>query len=380
MIEPPPLSLYIHFPWCIKKCPYCDFNSHPLGTALDQSGYIQALVADLDLEIQNSGTDREIQSIFMGGGTPSLFSPSSLEELLAAIRNQIDFSSDIEITMEANPGTDECHDIGGYRQAGINRLSVGVQSFDQGQLTRLGRIHSPENAIQVVDKAKQSGFDNINIDLMFGLPNQSSESALADLESGIALEPTHLSLYQLTIEPNTVFSRYPPRLPNPDDIMQTQLCLHDKLAHNHYSQYEVSAFCRSSNQSRHNVNYWQFGDYIGIGAGAHGKITRHNRVIRRSRKKHPGTYLGTAGSEESIAENRVVKHSEILLEFLMNALRLNNGFDVSMAESRTGVSRKVIRQSIAEPISKNLLIDSQDHIRCSEKGFLFIDEILAQLL
>jgi oxygen-independent coproporphyrinogen-3 oxidase len=288
----PPLSLYVHIPWCVRKCPYCDFNSHAAGESLPEEEYVQALIRELEIELPYA-QGRPLQSIFFGGGTPSLFSADNIGRIIQAARRRIGFSDNIEITLEANPGTFEQEKFSGYRSVGVNRLSIGIQSFNDLHLQKLGRIHSGENALAAVAMARQAGFDNFNLDLMHGLPGQTEEEALADLQQAIDLEPTHISWYQLTIEPNTEFYRRPPTLPEDQVLENIQEEGIKKLRDNHFFQYEISAFCRDNRESSHNKNYWQFGDYLGIGAGAHGKITLpdEHRIIRTAKTRHPTDYL-----------------------------------------------------------------------------------------
>lgn len=380
MSAPPPLSLYLHFPWCVKKCPYCDFNSHSSTGPVDQDGYISALIRDLDFELEGWPEPTPLNSIFMGGGTPSLFTPPRMASLLEQIRVRLPFDDGCERTMEANPGTTEHHDFNAYRCAGINRLSIGVQSFDDAQLKTLGRIHSAEEAKRAFAAARAGGFDNINIDLMFALPGQTSDGALGDLEAAIRLEPDHISLYQLTIEPNTVFYRYPPRLPGSDRVMEMQTALQEKLAASGYDQYEISAYARPGKRCRHNLGYWQFSDYVGIGAGAHGKRTRNEVVVRRARKKHPGNYQRAAGSVDAIAEDRVVHRTELLFEFLMNGLRLKHGVSMELASARSGATQSEIERRLAPSISDGLLTIHKGMLCCSDRGYLFLDDVLAELL
>ena len=375
-----PLSLYLHFPWCVKKCPYCDFNSHPLGANLDQQQYIDALIADLDYELGLSSVNQPLHTIFMGGGTPSLFKPDAINRLLCAISNRLTFSKDIEITMEANPGTTEHHDFNQYIQAGINRLSLGVQSFDSKQLHTLGRIHTSDDAFRAFDKARLAGFDNINLDMMFGLPDQSTEAALADLSLALSMAPEHISLYQLTLEPNTVFYRYPPALPEHDHIAEMQHLLQRSLANAGYEQYEVSAYARHGRKCSHNLNYWQFGDYLGVGAGAHGKLTNAGQITRRARKKHPATYIKDAGTSEAITESRQIEAKDRLFEFLMNALRLRKGFQIDMAIQRTGLTEAQIFDPLQAFCDNGFLIRQKKHVYCSDRGYLFLDHILQSIV
>ncbi len=381
VVDSLPLSLYVHFPWCIQKCPYCDFNSHPAASSLDEVQYCEVLLADLDFELTTAATDHEVQSIFFGGGTPSLFSAHSLGILLEGIMNRLHVSADAEITLEANPGAAEHADFSSYRDIGINRLSLGVQSFHDGMLQSLRRIHNGDEAIDAYRKAREAGFQNINLDLMYGLPRQRPEQAWHDLEQALALEPDHLSMYQLTLEPKTVFHRYPPLLPSEDEISLMQQDLQDRLRLAGYGQYEVSAYAREHRQCRHNLNYWQFGDYIGIGAGAHGKRSRFPHVIeRRARKKHPALYMATAGTEQSMAEVRHVRKEDLLFEFFLNALRLRHGFPLSMASARTGYAPGTIAQTLAPLISEGLLAERHGWMACTEWGYQFLDDLLQRLL
>ena len=376
----PPLSLYVHFPWCVKKCPYCDFNSHPQRHILDQQRYIDALIRDLENDIRIYPGSRKLSSIFMGGGTPSLFAGTAIDCLLREIRLRLEFDETIEITLEANPGAVEHDDFAAYRTAGVNRLSLGVQSFNSTHLKNLGRIHSAKDARLSIQAAQDSGFSNINLDLMYGLPGQTTESAVHDLEAALEFSPTHLSLYQLTIEPNTLFHRYPPVLPEHDRIIEIQQVLLDRLRRHDYQQYEVSAYARSGMQCRHNLNYWQFGDYLGIGAGAHGKMSQGSEIIRYWKQKHPQRYLEAAGSTQGIGDCGAIADADVIFEFLMNALRLRGGFDVSLALARTGRDIDEMLILLDQAISRKLVIVDQSRIRCSEKGYLFLDEILQQIL
>lgn len=380
MISPPTLSLYVHFPWCVKKCPYCDFNSHSASSSLDQEGYIHALLDDLDLELSTYPCKRPLQSIFLGGGTPSLFTPASMGTLLNAIRRRFSLSGQCEITMEANPGTTEYHDFSLYLGTGINRLSLGVQSFDDLFLQALGRIHNAAHATEAFGKARDAGFSNINIDLMFGLPDQSCDQALSDLEQAISLDPEHISLYQLTLEPNTVFYRYPPRLPDDDTIIDMQTALQSRLDNAGYQQYEISAYSKPGQLSRHNLGYWEFGDYLGIGAGAHGKLSGYDSIIRRSRKKHPATFQQLAGTPSAVASSLSVAGRELVFEFLMNALRLRGGFSFELFQQRTGAQPDIMLELLDDSISKGLIVTADNRVRCSERGYLFLDAILTDIM
>jgi len=333
-----PLSLYIHVPWCEKKCPYCDFNSHMARAEVDEQRYITELLNDVDHDIAHFGkavTHREIQTIFIGGGTPSLFSIESYQALFDGLRARLNFSKSIEVTLEANPGSSERDKFAGFRQAGINRLSIGVQSFNQSHLRSLGRVHDREHALQAAQYARDAGFDNVNLDLMFGLPSQSLQQSLSDIKQAIKLAPTHLSCYQLTIEPNTLFHHQPPITPDDEALWDMQEQLQAEIAKHAYSHYEVSAYSQDGKHCRHNVNYWQYGDYLGIGAGAHGKITTApQEVVRTWKIKHPTTYLKKdikVGGQDTVAAK------QLPFEFMMNALRLNAGFELSLFEARSGL-------------------------------------------
>lgn len=377
--EAPPLCLYVHLPWCERKCPYCDFNSHQLAPAdLPQQRYVDALVRDLDHELPRIGT-RQITSIFFGGGTPSLFSAEVLGNFLGAVRARLDLSTELEITLEANPGSAEARRFSAYREAGINRLSIGVQSFDDRKLASLGRIHDAADARAAVAMAQQAGFDNINIDLMFALPGQTPSEALVDLETAVALAPTHISWYQLTIEANTVFYRHPPPLPTEDTAWEIQTRGQALLAANAYRQYEVSAYASGDRQCRHNLNYWRFGDYTGIGAGAHGKMTDHreNRIQRFARHRIPAAYMEKAGSAAVIAEQVVERDDEVILQFMMNALRLCEGFPPGLFSARTGLDFGRIEAGLESAVARGLLEVNEDAIRPTRRGFDYLNDLLA---
>jgi putative oxygen-independent coproporphyrinogen III oxidase len=328
-----PLSLYVHFPWCVRKCPYCDFNSHALRGDVPEDEYVDALLRDLDFE--RDGEMRPLQSLFMGGGTPSLFSAAAIGRFLDGVRARIALAPDIEITLEANPGTADAGNFRGYRDAGVNRLSIGVQSLDAAQLQRLGRIHGPAEARAAVDHARTAGFDNLNLDMMFALPQQTAQESEDDLRALLALSAEHVSWYQLTLEPNTEFFARPPPLPDDDLAWTMQSRGFEILAGAGYAQYEVSAHARAGREARHNLNYWQFGDYLGIGAGAHAKRTVDGVVTRRARHKHPRTYLQHAGTAGAIQECGAA--TDLAFEFALNALRLNEGFALADFETRTGL-------------------------------------------
>ncbi len=388
----PPLSLYIHVPWCVRKCPYCDFNSHEIKShkadgIIPETEYVQALLDDLEADLAYV-QGREIQTIFIGGGTPSLLSIKAFATLLTGLQKKVTFVKDIEITMEANPGTFEAEKFAGYRKLGINRLSIGVQSFADKQLKHLGRIHDGQQAISAINMAKAAGFDNFNIDLMHGLPDQSQAQALADIQQAIDLGPTHLSWYQLTIEPNTEFFKRPPVLPEDETLWDIQEAGQALLAKHGFVQYEVSAYAQAGKQAQHNLNYWQFGDYLGIGAGAHGKVTdlinspeslTASAVFRTWKTRAPKDFLNAAthSSKKFLAGKESIQNEDLGLEFLMNALRLQEGFDLELFEQRTGYSLNTIAEGIQQAIDKGLLEQEGNQIKTSAKGSLFLNEILA---
>jgi putative oxygen-independent coproporphyrinogen III oxidase len=397
----PPLSLYIHVPWCVRKCPYCDFNSHEIKShqangIIPEAEYVQALLDDLEADLPWV-QGREIQTLFIGGGTPSLLSVAAYKNLLAGLQKKVTFVKDIEITMEANPGTFEAVKFAGYRKLGINRLSIGVQSFADHQLQHLGRIHDGQQAVAAIKMAKEAGFDNFNIDLMHGLPDQSEAQALADIQQAIDLGPTHLSWYQLTIEPNTEFFKRPPVLPEDETLWDIQEAGQTLLAKHGFVQYEVSAYAQKDKQAIHNLNYWQFGDYLGIGAGAHGKVTdlvkapeslTASSVFRTWKTRAPKDFLNAGKSDAKqagksfLAGKESIQNEDIGLEFLMNALRLQQGFNLNLFEQRTGYPLTTIASGINKAIDKGLLEkhsldDGCEHIKTSAKGSLFLNEILA---
>lgn len=379
MLELPPLGLYVHIPWCIKKCPYCDFNSHEQSGELPEADYIAALCSDLDSELEHV-QQRQVSSIFIGGGTPSLFQAGSFATLLTHVDQRIGIASAAEITLEANPGTVEALRFRDYRQAGINRLSLGIQSFSADSLERLGRIHDDEQARQSVAIARRAGFDNLNLDLMHGLPEQSAEQALFDLETALAFAPEHLSWYQLTIEPNTVFYRYTPPLPDEEQVAGIQDQGRDLLEQRGYSQYEVSAYARAGRKSTHNLNYWQFGDYLGIGAGAHGKITdlKQQRIYRSRKKKQPAHFLHSSAAR--LAERSEIPTAELPLEYLLNSLRLRSGFSKAQFEARTGLAFSSIGKRVDYLRERGLLDASSTHITTSERGYQLLNTVLEEFM
>ena len=377
-----PLSLYVHFPWCIRKCPYCDFNSHTARGQIPQQRYIRALLRDLDYELQNTQRSRRLHSIFFGGGTPSLFDASSLRQLIAAIAQRFEFDRTTEITLESNPGGLEYPHFCGYLEAGINRLSIGVQSFHPRHLTALGRIHTGEHARQAIIDAGRAGFTNINLDLMFALGDQTRQDSEDDLQTALQFAPDHLSLYQLTIEPNTRFYRFPPRQPDEDSILEMQQRLQRHLRLAGLQQYEVSAYARPDRECRHNVNYWQFGDYIGIGAGAHGKSTDRRAVSRNWKIKHPEAYMRALESDQKHAQagRRTLDAEDLRFEFILNAFRLKRGFNRPLYEARSGQDWRQLLAALQMPFDAGLVETDSDTLRCSAKGYLLLDEILRPLL
>ncbi|MFI8737752.1 radical SAM family heme chaperone HemW [Ectopseudomonas toyotomiensis] len=374
----PPLALYIHIPWCVRKCPYCDFNSHAAGPTLPEEEYVDALLADLDADLQHVH-GRPLTSIFFGGGTPSLFSDRALGRLLEGVERRGAFAPDIEITLEANPGTFEQAKFKGYRALGINRLSIGVQSFQQAKLKALGRIHDGDEAIRAADMARAAGFDNFNLDLMHGLPQQSIEDALFDLRTAIAQAPTHLSWYQLTMEPNTVFWSQPPELPEDDLLWDIQEAGQALLAAEGYAQYEVSAYAQPGKQARHNLNYWTFGDFLGIGAGAHAKLsTPAGRIQRTWKTRLPKDYLDPAKAFQ--AGDRLLEADELPFEFLMNVLRLTEGAPAELFSQRTGLPLQQLEQARREAERQGLLQADETRLVATAKGQLFLNDLLQQFL
>ena len=371
----PPLALYVHIPWCVRKCPYCDFNSHERVGALPEAEYVDKLLADLE-QMLPSVWGRRLGTVFIGGGTPSLFSPDAIDRLLSGVRARLPLEPSAEITLEANPGTVEAGRFGGFRQAGVNRISVGVQSFDGAMLSALGRIHDGGEARRAIDAALES-FDNVNVDIMYGLPGQNLGMAGADLAQAIASGVPHVSAYQLTIEPNTAFYRRPPPLPEHDLCADMQLAAEARLREAGYEHYETSAFARPGRRSRHNLNYWQFGDYLGIGAGAHGKVSFPDRITRHARIKQPRDYLQAANT---IAEERALAASEIPLEFMLNALRLIEGFEVSLFAERTGLALAAVGEALAKAEAAGLLERDWKRIRPTERGRLFLNQLLELFL
>lgn len=374
----PPLSLYIHFPWCVRKCPYCDFNSHEKKHDIDEVAYIDALVKDLEHTLPLVW-GRRVHSIFMGGGTPSLFSAESMESLLSAIRARIPINPEAEITLEANPGTFEAEKFKGYRAAGINRLSIGIQSFSDQNLQALGRIHSGGEANRAIEIA-QRYFDRINLDLMYALPNQTMEEAWADISAAIQTGVSHISAYQLTLEPNTLFHRYPPALPEEDMAADMQEMIEAQLAEAGFIHYETSAFAKEGQKAQHNMNYWQFGDYIGIGAGAHGKISLPDKIIRQMRYKQPAQYFSQIQQNAPVQTEQTLASKALPFEFMMNAMRLTEGFPLVLFTERTGLPLTVILNQL-EDLEKEGLIE-RDHrwVKPTVQGQRFLNVLLQRFL
>ena len=373
---PPPLSVYVHIPWCVRKCPYCDFNSHAQREEIPEARYLDALTRDLEGALPEVW-GREVTSIFIGGGTPSLFTPAGIDRLLTTLLTLLRVSPLAEITLEANPGTFEAARFRGYREAGVNRLSLGIQSFNPEHLKALGRIHDDQEA-RTAAEAAIGLFETVNLDLMYALPRQNLEQARADLETALALGPAHLSAYHLTLEPNTPFAAQPPALPDDDLSADMQLQAEDLLVAAGYEHYETSAFARPGSRCRHNLNYWTFGDYLGLGAGAHGKLTFHDRIERQARLKHPKAYMDAvfASPPGHIAETRQLSRSDRVFEFMMNALRLNQGFDPRLFEARTGLSIAAAEAGLAEAQRRGLLLRELHNVRPSETGRRFLNELL----
>jgi len=372
-------GLYIHIPWCVKKCPYCDFNSHEKKDDYNEELYVDALIKDLSVEADKV-KNRTLKSIFIGGGTPSLFSATSIKRILDATHQALGISDDTEITLEANPGTAEAQKFSGFYTIGINRLSIGVQSFNDKHLQQLGRIHNAEQAHNAIRMAQEAGFERINLDLMFGLPSQNIEQAINDIKLALSYQTGHLSHYQLTLEKNTLFHKHPPALPTDELIWDMQVACQTQIDKT-LSQYEVSAYAAEGQQSRHNLNYWQFGDYIGLGAGAHGKLTNEQGTISRYwKKKQPRDYIKLAGSPYVIGGQNIVKESELPFEFMMNALRLKSGFTLDQYQQQTHQKASSIQTTLDSLIAKNLLQLNSSTYRCTEQGWNFLNNTVEHFL
>ncbi|WP_073580845.1 radical SAM family heme chaperone HemW [Vibrio quintilis] len=381
-LSPPPLSLYVHIPWCVQKCPYCDFNSHALKAEIPEQTYIHALLDDLDQDLRDYGltaSSRSLHSIFIGGGTPSLFSAGAIQQLLAGIEARIPFADEIEITMEANPGTIESERFQGYVQAGVNRISIGVQSFEAEKLEKLGRIHGRQEAIRAAELAHQIGLNSFNLDLMHGLPGQTVSQAMADLDQAIALAPPHLSWYQLTIEPNTLFYSRPPRLPDDDHLWEIYEQGHQKLTAAGYVQYETSGYAKPGYQCRHNLNYWRFGDYLGIGCGAHGKLSFDDgRIIRTTKVKHPRGYLNLLKPFRD--SETPVQEADRPFEYFMNRFRLTEACPKAEFQARTGLTEAQILPLIEPNMTRGYLSETTSHWQVTQKGKLFLNDLLENLM
>ncbi len=378
----PPLALYVHIPWCVRKCPYCDFNSHPRSGALPEAAYVDVLLRDLAQDVAGLQRRRPLTSIFIGGGTPSLFSGDAIARLLRGVRATVDLDPGSEITLEANPGAAEAESFEAYLEAGVTRLSIGVQSFTREQLRRLGRIHSPEEAVAAVSRARAAGFTNLNLDLMYGLPGQTVDEAGRDLSEALALGPEHLSYYQLTLEPNTAFFASPPDLPDHDLTADMQLQGGEMLGDEGYAQYEVSAYARHGRRCRHNLNYWEFGDYLGIGAGAHGKVTDGFpvRVRRQAKIRHPAAYMGPANLGRLVTARRTLHAQDLMSEFALNALRLVDGFAPSLFERRTGLGFARIAGIVDAARDDGLLEATMDRVRPTVRGRWFLNDLIARFM
>jgi putative oxygen-independent coproporphyrinogen III oxidase len=380
-----PLTLYVHMPWCVRKCPYCDFNSHQLKSAAPPGDYIDALIRDFEAELPDLG-GRPIEAIFFGGGTPSLFAPDAFARLLEAFASRGRIAVDAEVTLEANPGTIERGRFAGYRAAGINRVSLGAQTFAPHALARLGRIHTPEDTYRAVDELRAAGLDNFNLDLMYALPEQTLDEALEDVRRACALLPAHISHYQLTLEPGTVFHNRPPPLPDEDVAFRMQNDCEALLAQNGFEQYEVSAYAREGARCRHNLNYWRFGDYVGIGAGAHGKITASlpHGVHRTEKARQPRTYLeqlgGAAPGTGRSGERKAVAAGDLPFEFVLNALRLNEGFALADFESRTGLDAGAVEPGLRSALARGLVEFAAPRWRASGLGRRFLNDLQAGFL
>ncbi|MBW9260204.1 MAG: radical SAM family heme chaperone HemW [Candidatus Thiodiazotropha sp. (ex. Lucinisca nassula)] len=373
----PPLSLYIHIPWCVRKCPYCDFNSHAVKQGLPEQAYVDALLNDLSLDSKLID-GRQLSSIFIGGGTPSLFSSAAIARLLQGIERRFAFAESMEVTLEANPGAVEAGSFDGYRQAGVNRLSLGFQSLQSSMLQALGRIHSPQEAQDAFAEARKAGFDNINIDLMFGLPEQTPTMAEADLAAAIELDSEHLSYYQLTLEPNTPFHHAPPAVPDDEKLWLMQQQGMELLANAGYRHYEVSAYARKGRECRHNINYWRFGDYLGIGAGAHAKLSlADGRVKRFWKQRHPDAYLAADKTSDFIQGERLLAEEDLVVEFMMNALRLLEGVELNLFENHTGVGLQKIETALQQAVERELMQPVEQRLCASSLGQRFLNDLIS---
>jgi oxygen-independent coproporphyrinogen-3 oxidase len=376
----PPLSLYIHIPWCVRKCPYCDFNSHAVDVKgpVPERQYVDALISDLDHTLPNIW-GRRVYTVFFGGGTPSLFSARAIDEILAAVRARVSLDSEAEITLEANPGTFEADKFRGFRDAGVNRLSIGIQSFNETHLQALGRIHNRGEAKRAIEIA-QAHFDNINLDLMFALPEQTLAECAQDIDTALSFGTHHLSIYHLTLEPNTLFHRFPPALPDDDLAADMQAMIEARLGGAGYAHYETSAYAKPGLESRHNLNYWRFGDYLGIGAGAHAKISFPDRITREARYKQPQTFMERAALGDAAQEVKTISRSELPFEFMLNALRLTDGFSLAMFVERTGLPVTAITARLDQAEAKGLITRDHVYVKPTDKGRLFLNNLLEMFL
>ncbi len=374
----PPLSLYIHIPWCVRKCPYCDFNSHEAREPIAETRYIEALIADLESALPLIW-GRKVYTVFFGGGTPSMFSAAGIEQIIAAVRSRVPLSIDAEITLEANPGTFEAEKFRAFRAAGVNRLSIGVQSFNPKHLKALGRIHDDQQAYAAIDIAR-AHFDNFNLDLMYGLPEQTLDEACADIEAALSFSPPHISAYHLTLEPNTYFHRYPPPLPDDDASARMQEAIEQRLDAAGFRHYETSAFAQPGKQARHNMNYWTFADYLGIGAGAHSKISFPDRIARQMRYKQPRQYMDNAARGNAIQEQHDVATEDIPFEFMMNALRLTNGFPVVLFQERAGIPWTSVLKALDEAERRGLIERDHSRVKPTKLGQRFLNDLLQLFL
>ncbi|MCC6197095.1 MAG: oxygen-independent coproporphyrinogen III oxidase-like protein [Burkholderiales bacterium] len=374
----PPLALYVHLPWCVRKCPYCDFNSHEARGDIPEERYVDALLRDLESALP-SVWGRKVVSVFLGGGTPSLFSAQAIDRLLAGIRARLPILPDAEVTLEANPGTFERQKFAGFFAAGVNRLSLGIQSFDPAQLQALGRVHDAEEARRAAEAALMI-FGNVNFDLMYGLPRQTVEGAQADIAAALAFAPPHLSFYHLTLEPNTLFHRAPPPLPDEDTAADIEGAVHATLAHAGYAHYETSAYAKPGRACRHNLNYWQFGDYLGIGAGAHAKLSFADRIVRELRWKQPKQYLAQVEAGAPLQEETIVTKDDVGFEFMLNALRLTEGVPSSLFAERTGHPLALVARAIDAATAKGLLVPDPTRLVATELGRRFQNDLLELFL
>ena len=370
----PPLSLYVHAPWCVRKCPYCDFNSHEARGELPEAAYVEALLTDLDHALPFVW-GRRVYTIFFGGGTPSLLSADAIETLLSGMRARVPLAVDAEITLEANPGTFESEKFAAYRAAGVNRLSIGIQSFDRKHLKALGRIHDDAQARRAIEIAR-THFDNFNLDLMYALPGQTQAEAQADIEHALAYEPPHLSVYHLTIEPNTLFHAKPPVVPDDDAAAGMQEAIEQRLSQAGYDHYETSAYSKPQRRSRHNVNYWTFGDYLGIGAGAHSKLSFPDRIVRQARHRQPKEYIARVAAGDAVQSQNTLDAKDATFEFMMNALRLNDGFALSLFEERAGVPLVHALRGLDEAERRGLIVRNHQRVVPTELGRRFLNDLL----